>query len=192
VVRAYTAPEAGSRRRLAIGRDLSCSTMTSLLLRTAMAVTLLCAPLHAQTAASLELIGLRGATRTVTAAELAMMPRHEVSASAHMVSGRFAGVLLPDLLRLVGMPRSDSLRGPALAMYVLVEAADGYRALFAVAELDAGFTDRVVLLADTKDGASLSAKDGPFQLIVPGEKRPGRWVRQVRRIRIVQLPPPGA
>ena len=166
--------------------------MISRLSCTALAVTLLCAPLHAQAPTSLELIGPGGATRTVTAASLAVMSRHEVAASAHMVSGRFGGVLLPDLLRLVGMPHGDSLRGPALATYVLIEAADGYRALFAVAELDAGFTDRVVLLADTKDGAALSAKDGPFQLIVPSEKRPARWVRQVRRIRIVQLPPPGA
>ncbi len=166
--------------------------MISFLSRASLAVTLLVAPLHAQSPASLELIGPGGATRTVTAAAVAAMPRHEVSARAHMVSGRFSGVLLPDLLRLVGMPRSDSLRGPALATYVLIEAADGYRALFAVAELDAGFTDRVVLLADRKDGAALSAKDGPFQLIVPDEKRPARWVRQVRRIRVVQLPPPGA
>ena len=156
--------------------------------RIATVTVLLCASLHAQPVASLELIGPRGIVRTVTATELASMPHREVSAKAHAVSGRFSGVLLPDLLRLVDMPRGDSLRGPALATYVLIEAADGYRALFAVAELDAGFTDRVVLLADGKDGATLAAKDGPFQLIVPDEKRPARWVRQVRRIRVVQIP----
>jgi hypothetical protein len=163
--------------------------MISTLLRTALAVTVLSVPLRAQTPASLELVGPRGARRTVTAAELATMARHELSASAHNISGRFAGVRLPDLLQLVGMPRGDSLRGPALATYVVIEAADGYRVLFAAAELDAGFTDRVVLLADSRNGAALSAKDGPFQMIVPDEKRPARWVRQVRRIRVVQLPP---
>lgn len=106
-----------------------------------------------------------------------------------MVSGRFSGVALGELLRLVDVPRGDSLRGPALATYVLIEAADGYRALFALAELDAGFTDRLFLLADRKDGAALTPKDGPFQLIVPDEKRPARWVRQVRRVRVVQVPP---
>lgn len=166
--------------------------MTNLLSRTALAVTLLCGTVHAQASPSLELVGPRGVTRIVTAAELAAMPRHEVSASAPSVSGRFAGLLLPGLPRLAGMPQSDTLRAPALATYVLIEAADGYRAMCAVAELDAGFTDRVVMLADTRNGAALDAKDGPFQVIVPGEKRPARWVRQVRRIRIVQLLPPGA
>ena len=163
--------------------------MISILLRAVGVTALLCASLQAQPSASFDLIDSRGVTRTVTAADLATMPHRDVSASAHRVSGRYSGVLLPDLLKLVDSPRGDSLRGPALATYVLIEAADGYRALFAAAELDAGFTDRIVLLADRKDGAALSAKDGPFQLIVPDEKRPARWVRQVRRIRIVQLPP---
>ena len=169
--------------------EIDSSAMISTLLRVVGATAFLCASLQAQPSGSFELIGLRGAVRTVTAADLAAMPHRDVSASAHKVSGRYSGVLLPDLLRLVDVPRGDSLRGPALAMYVLIEAADGYRALFAAAEMDAGFTDRIVLLADRKDGAALGAKDGPFQLIVPDEKRPARWVRQVRRIRIVQVSP---
>jgi DMSO/TMAO reductase YedYZ molybdopterin-dependent catalytic subunit len=61
--------------------------------------------------------------------------------------------------------------------------------LFALPELDAAFTDRLVLLADRKNGEPLSSRDGPFQLVVPDEKRPARWVRQVRRIRVIQVPP---
>ena len=30
-----------------------------------------------------------------------------------------------------------------------------------------------------RGGKSLSEKDDPFQLVVPGEKRTARWVRQV-------------
>ncbi|MGH7594354.1 MAG: hypothetical protein ACRELE_10965 [Gemmatimonadales bacterium] len=73
------------------------------------------------------------------------MTRHTVTASAHGVAGEFAGVAIIDLLRLVGAPSSDSLRGKELADYVLVEARDGYRVVFALAEFDAGFTDRVML-----------------------------------------------
>jgi hypothetical protein len=154
-----------------------------------LAFTMFVAPmLHAQPAAGIELIGVRGQRHMLTGAEVANMPRREVVANAHRVSGRFAGVALGEVLRRVAAPGGDSLRGPALATYVLIEAADGYRALFALAELDSGFTDRLVLLADRKDGAALSAKDGPFQLIVPDERRPARWVRQVRRIRVVQAP----
>ena len=153
----------------------------------------LCATLvEAQRSPSLELTGPGGQSRIVTPDQLSSMSHREVNASAHRVAGRFSGVPLADLLSLVGAPRGDSLRGPALSTYVIIEAADGYRALFALAELDAGFTDKLVLLADRKDGAPLGEKDGPFQLIVPDEKRPARWVRQVRRIRVVQVPVPVA
>jgi hypothetical protein len=40
-------------------------------------------------------------------------------------------------------------------------------------------TERVVLLADRRDGKTLSATEGPLRVVVPDEKRQGRWVRQV-------------
>lgn len=61
--------------------------------------------------------------------------------------------------------------------------------LLAPADFDANYTDRVALLADRKDGAPLAAKDGPFHLIIPGEKRPARWVRQVVRIDVRRVTP---
>ena len=66
----------------------------------------------------------------------------------------------------------------------IVEASDGYRAGFALAELDPAFTDRVILLADHRDGKALAAKEGPLQIIVPGEKKHARWVRQVIRLKV--------
>ena len=59
-----------------------------------------------------------------------------------------------------------------------------HRAVFALAELDPAFTDRVILLADHRDGKALSTRDGPFQIIVPGEKKHARWVRQVIRLKV--------
>ena len=69
-------------------------------------------------------------------------------------------------------------------MTVLVEASDGYRAAFSLAELDPELTDRVILLADTKDGQPLPPREGTFRIIVPGEKRPARWVCQVRAVTV--------
>ena len=63
------------------------------------------------------------------------------------------------------------------------EASDGYKVVFAPAELDAGFTDKVVILAYDKDGKPLDQAEGPFRLIAVGEKRPARWVRGVVKIR---------
>jgi hypothetical protein len=66
----------------------------------------------------------------------------------------------------------------------LVEAADGYRAVFALPELDPAFTDRLILLTDCRNGEKLGVKDGPFRVIVPDEKRHSRWARQVIMLKV--------
>jgi DMSO/TMAO reductase YedYZ molybdopterin-dependent catalytic subunit len=115
----------------------------------------------------------------------AKLPHQTVRAKGHDgVESQFDGVPLIQVLAEAGVPTGKDLRGPAMALYVVVEAADGYRAVFALAELDAAFTDRVILLADHRDGKTLSARDGPFQMIVPGEKKHARWVRQVITLKV--------
>ena len=59
---------------------------------------------------------------------------------------------------------------------------DGYRAVYALAELDPVFTDDRALVVDTRDGKPLSGEEGPLRMLLPEEKRPARWVRQVKRI----------
>jgi DMSO/TMAO reductase YedYZ molybdopterin-dependent catalytic subunit len=76
------------------------------------------------------------------------------------------------------------MRGPNLGYYAVIEAADGYSALFSLAEFDDDFAERSILLATSRDGKPLDAKDGPLRLIVPQDARPARWVRQVRSIRV--------
>jgi hypothetical protein len=71
-----------------------------------------------------------------------------------------------------------------MALYVVIEATDGYRAVFALVELDSAFTDRVVLIADRRAGKPLSTKEAPYQVIVPGEQKHARWARQVIRLKV--------
>lgn len=71
------------------------------------------------------------------------------------------------------------MRGKSLALYLVVDAADGYRAVFALPELDSAFTDQVIILADRRDGKALSEAEGQWRVVVPSEKRQARWVRQV-------------
>jgi len=121
----------------------------------------------------------------LTAAELNQFPRQTVMARAHNEKeSRFEGIALFDVVKKAGLPTGKDLRGKAVALYLVVEAADGYRAVFALPELDPAFTDRVILLADRRDGQVLSSRDGPLQIVVPGEKRHARWVRQVIAMRI--------
>jgi DMSO/TMAO reductase YedYZ molybdopterin-dependent catalytic subunit len=121
----------------------------------------------------------------LTGSDLAKMPRRTVRAKDHGgQDATFEGVPLIEVLKTAGAKFGTDLRGPALATYLLVEAADGYRVVFALPELDPASTDRVILLADRRDGKALSAKEGPLRIVVPDEKRQSRWVRQVVSLKI--------
>jgi DMSO/TMAO reductase YedYZ molybdopterin-dependent catalytic subunit len=121
--------------------------------------------------------------------ELMALPRREVRArDRDGTEATFAGVALIELLRLAGVPVGEKLRGSNMALYLLVEAADGYRVVFALPELDPAFTERVVLLADHRDGQPLAATEGPLRLVVPAEKRQARWVRQVGSCTVRRAP----
>ena len=133
--------------------------------------------------APLEIVG-PGGTRRLSADEIAALPRAQVTISDHGVKATFEGTALSNVMALVQAPSGEKLRGGELAKYVLVEAADSYRAVFALAELDGAYTDRVILLADKRDGKPLSETEGPFRIVVDGEKRQGRCVRQVTRISV--------
>ncbi len=98
---------------------------------------------------------------------------------------RYTGVACADLLREAGVTLGPALRGKHLAKYVLVEAADGYRAVFALPELDPEFAREVVLVAYQVDGQPLPAGEGPFRLVVPADKKHARWVRQAAAIQVL-------
>ncbi len=98
---------------------------------------------------------------------------------------RYAGVAFADLLREAGVTLGPALRGENLAKYVLVEAADGYQAVFALPELDPEFAREAVLVAYQVDGKPLPAGEGPVRLVVPADKKHARWVREVAAIKVL-------
>lgn len=116
----------------------------------------------------------------LSAADLAKLPRQTVSAKDHDgKAATFEGVALVEVLRLAGVEFGEKLRGKNLALFLVVDAADGYRAVFALPELDPAFTDEAIILADRRDGKTLSEAEGAWRIVVPGDKRQARWVRQV-------------
>lgn len=100
------------------------------------------------------------------------------------VDHTYTGVTLSDILKKAGATMEDALKGKNLTKYLLVEASDNYQVVFALAELDKNYTDRLIILADTVDGKPLPAGEGPFRIIVQGEKKPARCVRQVIELRV--------
>jgi hypothetical protein len=46
-----------------------------------------------------------------------------------------------------------------------------------------------IILADKADGKALGAEDGPYRLIIGGDKRPARSARQVIAVELKSLAP---
>jgi DMSO/TMAO reductase YedYZ molybdopterin-dependent catalytic subunit len=166
----------------------------SLLLAAVLAQLLPQAPkTGAQTSATSGELRISGAVSSplvLTVSDLKKMPRKTLSVvnPHNRKTETYAGVLLEELLHRAGVPQGEQLRGPSMANYVIAEAEDGYRVTFSLAELDSGILESEVIVADTMDGAPLSAQQGPFRLVAPHEKRPARWVRMLKSITVIRTP----
>ncbi len=122
----------------------------------------------------------------LTLADLKSMPRMKVFAKGHDgANHEYEGVALASLLTTAGAPQAGDLRGKSMSLCVVAEGSDAYRAAFSLAELDADFAAETVLVADTADGKDLGPEQGPLRLVVPGDKRQGRWVRLLKTISVV-------
>ncbi len=88
------------------------------------------------------------------------------------------------ILKNAGVSLGEELRGENLTKYLLVEASDGYQVVFSLAEIDPAFTSRKIILANRKDGVLLSSDEGPFHIVIDGEKRKARNARQVISIKV--------
>jgi len=126
-------------------------------------------------AQTIQVVNADGHTGTATAAQIAAMPHATVSVTDHDEPAQFDGVPLAALVSAAGIQLGDTLRGQRMTEALLVEAADGYKVVFALAEVDPAFATREIILADKRDGKAMDAKEGPFRIVAPGDKRAARW-----------------
>ena len=119
--------------------------------------------------------------KTIDLAAVQQMPQVEQHVTMQTGHGTeqatYRGPLLWDVLAqsgVLGDERSHVRRT------VIIIGRDGYTAVLALAELDPEFEGKPVILADQQDGQPLHG--GPLRLVVPGDKRGGRSVRDVVRI----------
>ncbi len=134
-----------------------------------------------------------GKQTVLARADIEALPRVKITTSATGSSTTgssttFEGVALKAVLERGGVALGETMKGKRMASCLLVEAADGYRVVFALPEIDSAFTDKQVVLAFLKDGKPLDAREGPYRLVVSDEKRMARWVRQVTTLKIVGVP----
>jgi DMSO/TMAO reductase YedYZ molybdopterin-dependent catalytic subunit len=125
---------------------------------------------------------------SLSLADLRDMPRQTITVmNEHEKKDEtYQGVPLAEILKRAGVPQGANLRGPALAISVRAEGADGYEVVFGLGELDGSIQDAGVLVADTLDGQPIPDKLGPLRLVVPHDKRPARWVRMLRTITVAR------
>jgi DMSO/TMAO reductase YedYZ molybdopterin-dependent catalytic subunit len=124
---------------------------------------------------------------TLSADDLAKMPRASVHTTNNGMETVYEGVWLHEVLKRAGVPQGGELRGKALASFVLAEAQDGYEVVFSLAELDPAFVDNEILLADTANGKPLFGAQGRFRLVVPKDKPGARSVRMLTKLEVVQF-----
>jgi DMSO/TMAO reductase YedYZ molybdopterin-dependent catalytic subunit len=121
----------------------------------------------------------------LTIADIAAFERQTIHVTDEKgIQAEYSGVPLAEILRKAGAPLGKEMRGPNMAMGLVARAPDGYQVLFALAEFDPAFNDRVILLADRRDTKPLNNHEGPLRIIVPGDKRGARWIRGVTTLEI--------
>ena len=128
-----------------------------------------------------------GKQTVLVRADIEALPHSKVTTSVHEAQATFDVVPLKSVLEKAGVTFDKSMSGKRLASCLLVEAADGYRVVIALPEIDPAFTDKQVYLAYLRDGKPMDEKEGPYRIVIPDEKRMARWVRQVKTLKIVDV-----
>lgn len=144
------------------------------------------APVTHNTVQTLTLIGADGARVVLDRAAVAALPREKISFSRHEDTSVFEGPLLLDVLQRAGVPASP-LHKAQQATALLVTAADGYQVVFGLGETDPATRADRIIVADTDDGAPLSAEDGPFMIVAEGDARAARSPRMVVSVQVMPL-----
>jgi DMSO/TMAO reductase YedYZ molybdopterin-dependent catalytic subunit len=143
---------------------------------------LLCGPLPALSQ-SIAITQTVEQTKTIDLATVEQLPAVEQHVSFLTGHGTeqatYTGALLWSVLEKAGVLGSDPRE--RLHHSVAVTGRDGYVAVLALAEIDPELQGKPVLLAYRRDGQPIPSE---LRLVVPGDHRGGRSVRDVVRIEI--------
>ncbi len=110
----------------------------------------------------LEVTGLVPQPLKLTAADFAALPH----ASLKMPEATYSGVWLHEILKRAGVPQGDNLRGKTLLQAVIAQSQDGYQVLLSLPEIDPGWSEAQILVADAADGKPLEERYAPLRLIL--------------------------
>ena len=94
----------------------------------------------------------------------------------------YTGPLLLDVLNLARPAFDPEIKNDKLRYAVTATGSDHYQAAVAWAEFDPDFEGKTVLVAVTEDGQP--AADGRPCLVVPADKKGGRYVASLVRLHL--------
>ena len=144
---------------------------------------------HKQTIPSTSLaVTVGGKTQTFTLAEIAPMPHETVSVmNSHLKKTEsYSGVPLAALLDKMGMPFEKANEHPLMKSYWIAEGTDGYKTVVSAYEALSVIHADTVMVADSVDGQPLQ-KDGAIKLVISGDKRPQRWVQNLKSLTLKSI-----
>ena len=124
----------------------------------------------------------------LTPADLKALPRAKATFTAHGKPITYEGPLLNAALLKAGVVSGDRLMGRYLNQVVVAKGADGFTASYSLGETDPIYRANPVIIADSKNGQPLDAREGPYRLVVDGDLRPGRSVRQLVSVEVKPAP----
>jgi hypothetical protein len=114
------------------------------------------------------------------------MPQQEATVvSKDGEAVHFRGALLKEVMARACPSVAAIEKRTMVASAVRIEAADGYTALVALTETDSSFRAAPVLLTWERNGQLMNAHDGPFQVVVPDDKRHARNVRNAALLEVI-------
>lgn len=133
--------------------------------------------------------GLVGSPRTFTLDDLKALPAETVQVSYMAGQGTdgasFTGTRLLNVLDAAGgATLPNDINNARLRVTIMVTSADGYQVAFGWGELDPEFGAAPILLAYARDGQPMGEKQGMARVIVPGDKRGGRYASMVKSIEL--------
>jgi len=117
---------------------------------------------------------------------------HDVFISGTGVSqGTFTGVLPWDLIEAAVVDVNPNQPNDLLRHYVLITASDCFETLYSIGELSPqSGGSQPVIVAFERDGELLGPGEGMARIINPGDKRGGRRIFNIARIRVFSRPAP--